>query len=117
MATDTTEQPQPTPTGDAPLSDEQADRLVRKLDKEADTRRLSGATGRFFFFACLLVSAYHLYTSAFGPPATLVHRSLHVAMILALGFLMYPFGSRSSRARPSALDWLLAALSFAVPFY
>ena len=76
-----------------------------------------GGTGRFFFFACLLVTAYHLYTAAFGPPATLVHRSLHVSMILALGFLMYPFGSRSDRTRPSALDWLLALLSFAVPFY
>ena len=117
MAHDTTEQPDAALTSGAPLSEEQADRLVRKLDKEADTRRLSGGVGRFFFFACLLVSAYHLYTSAFGPPATLVHRSLHVAMILALGFLMYPFSARSSRSRPSVFDWLLAALSFAVPFY
>ncbi len=92
--------------------------IIRKLDKESATRKFaSPRMKRFFFGACLLVSCYHLYTAAFGPPVTLVHRSLHVAMILALGFLMYPAGKKSDLTKPSILDWILAALSFAAPVY
>ncbi len=91
--------------------------IIKKLDKESATRTFTGAMKKFFFIACLLVSAYHLYTATFGPPVTLVHRSLHVAMILALGFLMYPATKRSDMMKPSLFDWLLAALSFSVPFY
>ena len=72
---------------------------------------------KIFFIACLLVSGYHLYTAAFGPPVTLVHRSLHVAMIMALGFLMYPAGKSSDMTKPSVLDWILSLLSFAAPIY
>ena len=97
--------------------DARAEDLVRKLDRESATRRFTGPIQKFFFIACLLVSAYHLYTAAFGPPVTLVHRSLHVAMILSLGFLMYPFGRRSDMAKPTWADWTLAALCFTVPAY
>ena len=92
--------------------------IIRKLDKESATRKFTNPLmQKFFFGACLLVSCYHLYTAAFGPPVTLVHRSLHVAMILSLGFLMYPAGKNSDMTKPSILDWILAALSFAAPIY
>lgn len=107
------------------LRNEEAERLeaksqeiIRKLDKESATRKFTNPLmKKIFFVACLLVSCYHLYTAAFGPPVTLVHRSLHVAMILALGFLMYPAGKSSDMTKPSILDWVLAALSFAAPIY
>lgn len=107
------------------LRNEEAERLeaksqeiIRKLDKESATRKFQNPLmKKIFFVACLLVSCYHLYTAAFGPPVTLVHRSLHVAMILALGFLMYPAGKSSDMTKPSILDWVLAALSFAAPVY
>ena len=91
--------------------------IIKKLDKESATRSFTGPMKKFFFIACLLVSAYHLYTATFGPPVTLVHRSLHVAMILALGFLMYPATKGSNMTKPSLFDWLLAVLSFSTPFY
>nr|MBO6294866.1 hypothetical protein [Schwartzia sp. (in: firmicutes)] len=69
--------------------EEKSQEIIRKLDKESATRKFTNPLmKKIFFVACLLVSCYHLYTAAFGPPVTLVHRSLHVAMILALGFLM-----------------------------
>ena len=98
--------------------EEKSQEIIRKLDKESATRKFTNPLmKKIFFGACLLVSCYHLYTAAFGPPVTLVHRSLHVAMILALGFLMYPAGKKSDMTKPSILDWLLAALSFAAPIY
>ena len=59
----------------------------------------------------------HLYTASFGPPVTLVHRSLHVAMITAMGFLMYPCFKSSDHSKPSIIDWILALLCFTIPFY
>ena len=98
--------------------EEKSQEIIRKLDKESATRKFTNPLmKKIFFGACLRVSCYHLYTAAFGPPVTLVHRSLHVAMILALGFLMYPAGKKSDMTKPSILDWILAALSFAAPIY
>ncbi len=98
--------------------EEKSQEIIRKLDKESATRKFTNPLmQKIFFGACLLVSCYHLYTAAFGPPVTLVHRSLHVAMILALGFLMYPAGKSSDMTKPSVLDWILAVLSFAAPIY
>ena len=98
--------------------EEKSKEIIRKLDKESATRSFKNPQmKKIFFIACLLVSGYHLYTAAFGPPVTLVHRSLHVAMIMALGFLMYPAGKSSDMTKPSVLDWILSLLSFAAPIY
>ena len=98
--------------------EEKSKEIIRKLDKESATRTFKNPLmKKIFFGACLLVSFYHLYTAAFGPPVTLVHRSLHVAMIMALGFLMYPACKSSDMTKPSILDWILSLLSFAAPIY
>ncbi|MBR1761043.1 MAG: TRAP transporter permease [Schwartzia sp.] len=106
------------PNQEAEQLEKKSEEIIRKLDKESATRKFQNPLmKKIFFVACLLVSCYHLYTAAFGPPVTLVHRSLHVAMIMALGFLMYPAGKSSDMTKPSILDWILAVLSFAAPIY
>lgn len=97
--------------------DEKAEAVLKKVDKESASRKLAGPVKKIFFIACVLVSCYHLYTAAFGPPVTLVHRSLHVSMMLALCFIMYPFSKKSDLAQPTFFDWLLVVLSFAAPAY
>ena len=94
-----------------------SEEVLQKHDKESATRKLTGTIGKVFFVLCVLVSCYHLYTAAFGGPVTLVHRSLHVAMMLALSFMMYPFNKKSDRTKPTIIDWILVALSFAAPLY
>ena len=94
-----------------------AEEILQKHDKEYATRKLTGMMGKIFFWSCVLVSCYHLYTAAFGGPVTLVHRSIHVAMMLALSFMIYPFNSKSDRTKPTIVDWLFIALSFAAPIY
>lgn len=94
-----------------------SDEIIKKLDKESSTRTFSGTMKKIFFVLCLLVSLYHLYTATFGPPLTLIHRSIHVSMMLVLTFLMYPMCKKSSFTAPSILDWLLVALSLAAPVY
>lgn len=97
--------------------DEKAEAVLKKVDKESASRKLAGPVKKIFFIACVLVSCYHLYTAACGPPVTLVHRSLHVSMMLALCFIMYPFSKKSDLAKPTFFDWLLVVLSFAAPAY
>lgn len=94
-----------------------SDEIIKKLDKESTTRSFSGIMKKIFFVLCLLVSLYHLYTATFGPPLTLIHRSIHVSMMLVLTFLMYPMCKKSSFTTPSIIDWLLVVLSLAAPIY
>ena len=94
-----------------------SEEIIKKLDKESTTRTFSGTMKKIFFVLCILVSCYHLYTATFGPPLTLIHRSIHVSMMLVLTFLMYPMCKKSSFTTPSILDWILVALSLAAPIY
>lgn len=94
-----------------------SEEIIKKLDKESTTRTFSGSMKTIFFVLCILVSCYHLYTATFGPPLTLIHRSIHVSMMLILTFLMYPMCKKSSFTKPSIIDWGLALLSLAAPIY
>jgi len=91
--------------------------IIEKVDKESATRKFTGGMKKFFYIFSVLVSLYHLYTAIFGPPVTLVHRSLHVAMMSSMCFLMYPMWKKSDHTKPSILDWILAVASFIIPFY
>ncbi len=102
---------------DGPLTEEQQS-LLERLDKESSTRTLANATlAKAFYLACIAVSLYHFITAIDWTPVVLKHRSMHVAMMLALGFAMYPFGKRSSRSRVPWYDWVLIVVSFVVPLY
>ena len=92
--------------------------LIEDLDKEASTRKLASAfIGKIFYLLCIAVSLYHFVTAFVGTPVVLEHRSLHVGMMLVLGFIMYPFRKGSSYKSVSWYDWLLIALSVAIPVY
>ncbi|WP_367566753.1 TRAP transporter permease [Lacrimispora sp.] len=102
---------------DGQLNEEQQ-ALLESIDKESATRTLGSSMGKLLYILAVLVSLYHLYTAAFGPPLTLKHRSLHVAMMLALTFIMYPFSGKSKSKKTIAwYDWGLAALSLTAPIY
>ncbi|MBM7714269.1 TRAP transporter 4TM/12TM fusion protein [Bacillus thermophilus] len=62
-------------------------------------------------------SLYHLYTSVLGAPPTLKHRSIHVAFVLALIFLLYPARKKGSRSQLVWYDVILALLSVATSVY
>ncbi|MDR1965990.1 MAG: TRAP transporter permease, partial [Synergistaceae bacterium] len=96
---------------------EDQQRLIEDLDKESSTRRLENPViSKIFYLGCVAVTAYHLFSS-FKPPEVLKHRSLHVAMMLALGFIMYPFSKKGNYKKVSLADWVLIILSAAIPIY
>ena len=103
--------------GDSELV-EKSEEIVRKLDKESATRIFtSESMKKFLYIVAVLVSCYHLYTAFFGPPVTLKHRSLHVAMMLSMAFIMYPFSRKCDNKKVAWYDWIFVVLSCAVPFY
>ncbi|MDR1802152.1 MAG: TRAP transporter large permease subunit, partial [Treponema sp.] len=99
------------------LTEAEAMAYLEEVDKESQTRNLTGIIKQFFYFACIAVSLYHLYTAVAGSPPVVMHRSLHVGMMLALGFIMYPFGKKASRKKVAIYDWVFFVLALAIPFY
>ena len=63
------------------------------------------------------MSAYHLYTGAFGAPEAMLHRSTHLLFALALVFILYPASRRFDRHRVPIYDLALIAVAVAATAY
>ena len=97
---------------------EEQQKLIEDLDKESSVRKLANSTvAKCFYWICIAVTMYHFITSFVGTPVILKHRSLHVAMMLALTFIMYPFNKKCSYKKVAWYDWILVVLSLVVPFH
>ena len=89
-----------------------------ELDKESQVRTLkSPVMKKMFFWLCIAVTLYHVITSYFGTPVVLKHRALHVAMMLVLGFMMYPAAGKKKGNKLLWLDALCVLLSVVIPLY
>ncbi len=60
---------------------------------------------------------FHLWTAGYGTFEPRIQRSVHLLFLVPLIFLVFPFNRRSPKQRPSALDWLWAALSALASLY
>ncbi|MCM3488037.1 TRAP transporter permease [Alkalihalophilus marmarensis] len=99
------------------LTKEQAE-LLEKYDAESRFRTFkSKSIAIIVSLLAISLSVYHMYTSYFGTPVTLQHRSLHVAAILALVFLLYPPLKKSSRKTLPWYDFLFALMAFSTTIY
>lgn len=89
--------------------------ILEKYDRESVTRNpQSKAVRTLIAVIAVAYSLFHLYIT-FNPLPELVQRSVHVAVGVALIFLIYPPAKRSSRKQVAWYDWLwvLAAFSSA----
>lgn len=83
--------------------------------EEGAANRLGGAIGVFVTLAAVGMSLFHLYT-AYSIVPTQTLRPVHVGLVLALCFLVFPVSSRL-RHRIGWWDWAAAALAIAVVVY
>jgi TRAP transporter 4TM/12TM fusion protein len=93
-------------------------------EDEGATNKMGGVIGQFLIWAAVLSSLFHLYCAAAGSPPfglapivpTYILRPVHVGIIMALVFLLFPMAKRF-RHRIIILDWIFAALSLGVVGY
>ncbi|WP_368503719.1 TRAP transporter permease [Alkalihalophilus sp. As8PL] len=99
------------------LTKEQVE-LLEKYDAESRFRSFkSKIVAIIVSLLAISLSVYHMYTSYFGTPVTLQHRSLHVAAILALVFLLYPPFKKANRTKLPWYDLLFALMAFSTTVY
>ena len=67
--------------------------------------------------AALAFSTFQLVIAAFSPLSSQVTRSLHVAFLLLLTFLVFPPTRRDGQTTIPWYDWVLALGAFALGFY
>jgi len=92
--------------------------ILEKYDAESRFRVFNSKKITYLIsFIAISFSLYHLYTAALGPPATLKHRSLHVAIVLLLIFLLYPAKRNMDRTKLVWYDIVLALVSLLTTIY
>lgn len=91
--------------------------IVKKYDKEATFRTFKGWMQYVIRFLCITFSLFHLYTAAVGQYAPQIQRSVHLAFVLVLIYLLYPARATGNRHRLAWYDILLACAGAAVCIY
>jgi TRAP transporter 4TM/12TM fusion protein len=80
-------------------------------------RQLGGPVGWGVAACAAAASLFHFYTAGYGVFEPRVQRSMHLLLLVPLVFVLFPFRAGSPRHRPSAWDWLWAALALIASGY
>jgi TRAP transporter 4TM/12TM fusion protein len=107
------------------LSEDKRKRVEELIEEEEGaTNRFGGVLAAGITAFAVFVSVFHLYAAVAGSPpftntpiiATYLLRPLHVGMVLALIYMLFPMAP-GLRSRINPLDWICAALSLLVIGY
>uniref|UniRef100_UPI003D098DE8 TRAP transporter permease n=1 Tax=Phocicoccus schoeneichii TaxID=1812261 RepID=UPI003D098DE8 len=91
--------------------------VLEKYDRDSTTRVFkSKHVAMIISVITVFYSLFHIYI-VFNPIPTLQARAIHVAVGLALIFLLYPIFKKSDRTRAPWYDWVLALLGLATAGY
>ncbi len=93
------------------------DEIMAKYDKESSYRRLSGIQSKIVSAVAIIFAIFQLYTAIFGILPAQIQRSIHLAFIFALVYLLYPASKKSDRKKFGLVDVLLAIIGFSVAMY
>ncbi|GBG58247.1 C4-dicarboxylate ABC transporter [Sporomusaceae bacterium FL31] len=94
-----------------------ADEIMRKYDREADTRTFKGFMAIIISAIAITFSLFQLYTAMFGVLDAHLQRAIHLSFGMALIYLLYPTRRSWSREKLHPFDLLLAILGAAAPLY
>lgn len=107
-------------TGPSKQSAEPDIPLEQKILEEVGTSRMrefKGALRVLVFALAVGLSFFHLYTAAFGTIYVMFQRCVHIGLVSALVFLLYPFSQKRLRNRVTLLDVVWIGLSLAAFIY
>ncbi len=123
-ATPSAAAPEALPT-DVTLDEATQAKITELIEEdEGATNKMGGWLGQALVWAAILSSLFHLYCAASGSwpfqwapiVPTYILRPAHVAIVMALVFLLFPMSKRF-RHRITPLDWIAASLSVFVLVY
>ena len=80
-------------------------------------RKLSGTTKTLIYLYVLAMGVFHLFTASAGNYEAYLQRSIHLAFVLPLAFVLYPVNSKAPKDRVPIYDWILAILAAAPGVY
>lgn len=87
------------------------DQLMDEYDKETSRlRKLKGKVNYIVMVIAILMSVFHLYTAGFGTLVSSRQRALHIIFAFVLALFLYPATDKSSKEKPSILDYGLIAI-------
>lgn len=93
----------------------EVEQLLEEFDKDTSKlRKLRGLLSKVITLIAIGMSIFHLYTAGFGTLLSVRQRSLHLILAFILGFMYYPAGKKSSKTKPSILDFVLASVAIVV---
>ena len=104
------------PAEEPEVSEAELEALMKKVDKEARFRKLTGFQGQLVFCLAVCFSLFHVYTGIFGMLAAQIQRSIHLAFALALVYLLYPSRNKNSESL-DIIDYAVTALSVFTGLY
>ncbi len=98
------------------VSEAEQQKILEKFDKESAFRVFTDARGKILSVVLILFSLFQLYTTWQVVPSTHM-RPIHLAVITALAFILYPVTKNSSKRTLPWYDVVLAVLALAVFLY
>ncbi|WP_022665014.1 TRAP transporter permease [Desulfospira joergensenii] len=86
------------------VDESQIEAIVKKYDAESNFRNLGGITAKITALLCIVLSLFHVYTAGFGLLNEVMHRTVHLTLVLGLVFLVFP------RRKPKKIvsDWIFS---------
>lgn len=105
--------------GDQQLSEEELNDLLVKTDSESNFRKDSGWKKYLVDILCAILGIF-LLCANYGPPfsiSTTMTKIIALALVMALGYLIYPRNRKAARGNAKAMDFLLAIVGAAPCIY
>ncbi len=90
---------------DEVVSEARQQELIREFDAESNFRALTGLLAGVVMLTAVALSLFHLYTAGFGLLNEIAHRTVHLAFVFGLIFLVFPV----NRARKAVNEWTISA--------
>ncbi|WDP93123.1 MAG: TRAP transporter permease [Desulfobacter sp.] len=72
------------------MDNDQIESIVKKYDAESNFRNIGGITAKITGVLCIVLSLFHVYTAGFGLLNEVMHRTVHLTLVLGLVFLIFP---------------------------
>ncbi len=99
------------------VSKEELERILRKVDKEACTRKLTGPSRWIVYVIGVSWSIFQVYTAAFGLLPAQLQRSIHLAYAFALTYLLFPARGSDETDRLNWTNWVVAIFAVYIGLY